>query len=265
MRKVLLSIAVVVITLSATSLFLSWQSNKKKKREFYQLTVYHFSTLAQEKILDNYFQNALLPALHKAGTQKVGVFKSWANDTTADKLVYVLVPLKSLDALQKNKELLQKNQQYNTAAAEYLDAEPRNPPYTRMENIVLRAFELAPQMQLPNLQAPKKTRIYELRSYEGATEKKFENKVKMFNQGGEVDIFKRLNFNAIFYAEVLSGSKMPNLMYMTSFENRPDRDEHWKAFNNDSAWKKLSALPEYRSNVSRITISYLYPAEYSDY
>jgi hypothetical protein len=265
MKKLFLSIAIAVFALSPTLLFLSWQTNKKKKREFYQLTVYHFTTASQEKILDNYFQNALLPALHRNGTKNVGVFKSWANDTTADKLVYVLVPLKSLDALEKNKELLQKDQQYLTAALEYLDAEPRNPPYTRMENIVLRAFELAPQMQLPSLQAPKQNRVYELRSYEGATERKYENKVKMFNQGGEVDIFKRLNFNAIFYAEVFAGSRMPNLMYMTSFENRPDRDEHWKAFSNDSAWKKLSAMPEYRNNVSRITISYLYPAEYSDY
>lgn len=265
MKKLFLSLGVVVFTLLTTSLFLSWQPNKKKKREFYQLTVYHFSTAAQEKILDNYFQNALLPALHRGGTKNVGVFKSWVNDTTADKLIYVLIPMKSLDALIKNQEFLKKDQQYNSAGAEYLNAQPGTPPYTRMENIILHAFELAPQMQTPSLKAAKKERIYELRSYEGATERRYENKVKMFNQGGEVDIFKRLNFNAIFYGEVLSGSKMPNLMYMTSFENRQDRDEHWKAFSNDTAWKKLSAMPEYRNNVSRNTITYLYPAEYSDY
>jgi hypothetical protein len=32
----------------------------------------------------------------------------------------------------------------------------------------------------------------------------------------------------VFYAEVLSGLRMPNLMYMTSFENKEDRDAHWK-------------------------------------
>jgi hypothetical protein len=45
----------------------------------------------------------------------------------------------------------------------------------------------------------------------------------MFNEGGEIELFKRLNFNAVFYASVISGSRMPNLMYMTSYESKADR------------------------------------------
>jgi hypothetical protein len=86
----------------------------------------------------------------------------------------------------------------------------------------------------------------------------------MFNQGGEVTLFKRLGFNAVFYAEVLSGSHMPNLMYMTSFDNMASRDEHWKSFGNDPFWKKLVAAPEYQNNVSKADIFFLHPAEYSD-
>ncbi|MGZ3882305.1 MAG: NIPSNAP family protein [Flavisolibacter sp.] len=264
MKLVFRSILVGVIVLSVTFL-LSWQNNKSKEREFYQLTVYHFSTTAQEKLLDNYFQSALLPALHRVGVRNVGVFKSWANDTTADKLVYVFVPLHSLDDLVKHKEQLKKDAVYNNAASDYLNADPKNPAYTRMETIVLRAFPLAPQMQLPSLQSAKSSRVYELRSYESATEKKFESKVKMFNEGDEIAIFRRLNFNPIFYSEVVAGSKMPNLMYMTSFENRQDRDAHWKTFGSDSAWKKLSGLTEYQGNVSHIDINFLYPADYSDF
>jgi hypothetical protein len=36
--------------------------------------------------------------------------------------------------------------------------------------------------------------------------------------GGEVPLFVRLGFNAVFYGEVIVGSHMPNLMYMTTFE-----------------------------------------------
>lgn len=254
-----------IFLLSAITILLSWTNDKKKEREFYRLTVYHFTTAAQEKILDTYFQTALLPALHRIGISKVGVFKSWANDTTADKLMYVFVPIHSLDMLAKIPEQLKKDGQYNAAAAEYLNAEFKNPPYARMETIVLHAFPLAPQMQLPSLQTPKRNRVYELRSYESATERKFESKVKMFNEGGETSIFKRLNFNPVFYSEVIAGSKMPNLMYMTSFESREDREAHWKAFGSDSVWKKLSAMPEYQNNVSHIDVSFLYPAEYSDF
>jgi hypothetical protein len=87
----------------------------------------------------------------------------------------------------------------------------------------------------------------------------------MFNQGGEIALFKRLNFNAVFYAEVLSGCRMPNLMYMTSFENRSDRDAHWKTFGDDPEWKKLAALPYYQKNVSKNEVMLLHPTEYSDF
>jgi hypothetical protein len=244
---------------------LSWNVNKKPMREFYQLTVYHFKDAGQEKVLDSYFQNALLPALHRMKINNVGVFKSWANDTLTDKLVYVFIPLKSLEMVTDLPSKLGEDATYIAAGSGYLDAAYNNPPYTRMETILLRAFPLAPQMQLPSLQSAKKERVYELRSYESATEKKFENKVQMFNQGDEIGLFKKLNFNAIFYGEVIAGSKMPNLMYMTSFENKAARDEHWKTFGSDPSWKNLSAMPEYQNNVSHIDISFLYPAEYSDF
>jgi len=246
-------------------ILLSWNVNKKPAREFYQLTVYHFKNAEQEKVLDNYFQNALLPALHRLKINNAGVFKSWANDTVQDKLLYVFMPFKSLEAVTDLPSKLKGDAGYLAAGAPYLEAAYNDPPYSRIETILLRAFPLAPQMQLPALQSPKKERVYELRSYESATEKKFENKVEMFSQGDEIGLFKRLNFNAVFYSEVIAGSKMPNLMYMTSFENRTARDEHWKTFGNDPYWKKLSTMPEYQNNVSHIDITFLYPADYSDF
>jgi len=77
-------------------------------------------------------------------------------------------------------------------------------------------------------------------------------------------LFKRLGFNAIFYSEVLSGSHMPNLMYMTSFENKQARDEHWKAFGEDAEWKTLKALPEYQNNVSKAEVILCHAAPYSE-
>ncbi|HEV8508235.1 MAG TPA: NIPSNAP family protein [Chitinophagaceae bacterium] len=246
-------------------ILLSWDVNKKPMREFYQLTVYHFKNAEQEKVLDNYFQNALLPALHRMKISNVGVFKSWVNDTVPEKLIYLFIPFRSLETLTELSAKLKGDAGYVSAGTGYLDAAYTDPPYSRMETILLRAFPLAPQMQLPALQSPKKERVYELRSYESATEKKFENKVQMFNQGDEIGLFRRLNFHAVFYSEVIAGSKMPNLMYMTSFENKAARDEHWKTFVSDPYWKNLSTMPEYQNNVSHIDITFLYPAEYSDF
>jgi hypothetical protein len=240
-------------------------SNNKPNKEFYQVTIYHFTTAQQERSLDNYFEKALLPALHRNGISKIGIFKSLANDTVTDKTVYVFMPLKNLELVTSLQTKLDKDSIYKKAGAEYLNAVYTSPPYTRMEIILTEAFPLAPQMQLPKLNAAKNERVYELRSYESATEKIFDNKVRMFNEGDEIGLFKRLNFNAVFYSRVLSGSKMPNLLYMTCFESKADRDAHWKTFGEDPYWKKLSAMEEYQHNVSHIDIYFLRPTEYSDF
>ena len=120
-----------------------------------------------------------------------------------------------------------------------------------------------PSFHVPQLKNSPDKRVYELRSYEAYSEEIFKNKVEMFNEGGEVILFNRLGFNAVFYASVISGSKMPNLMYMTTFEDMASRDEHWKAFSDDAEWKRLSAMEKYQKNVSKIDILFLRPTDYS--
>jgi hypothetical protein len=237
------------------------------KRDFYQFKVYHLKTKDQEARLDIFLQKAYLPALHRIGISKVGVFKPIiaANaPTPTEFLVYVFIPFKSSNEfLQLDKKLFA-DEQFAIDGKEYLDAPYNNVPYSRIESILLSAFSEAPIFNLPALSSAKSERVYELRSYEGPTEKLYLNKVDMFNRGGEVTLFKRLGFNAVFYAEVISGGQMPNLMYMTTFENKASRDEHWKAFSADEYWKKLVAMPEYQHNVSKNDTRFLYPADYSD-
>ena len=154
---------------------------------------------------------------------------------------------------------------YKAAGEAYLNANYKTPPYSRMENIILEAFPLAPQLTVPNLVSSKADHIYELRSYESATETYHINKVKMFNEGGEVGIFKKINANAVFYGDVIAGCRMPNLMYLTSYENMADRDAHWKNFGDDPLWKQINAMDEYKNNVSKADIILMHATSYSDY
>ena len=195
----------------------------KPKQEIYQLTLYHYTTPAQEAVLDTYCKDALLPALHRLGYKNIGVFKALANDTSAIKSMYVYLPLKKLDDQLSLNEKLNKDTAYLSAGAAYLNADYTTPPYSRMEVMVLKAFPLAPQMQLPKLTGPKSERVYELRSYESATEKIFQNKVKMFNEGDEIGLFKRLNFNAVFYSEVIAKGKIG---YTDSLKSAVDLFDH---------------------------------------
>jgi hypothetical protein len=227
---------------------------QKEKREFYEIKTYKLKDKTQEALVDAFLKNAYLPALHQAGIKTVGVFKPLETDTTFGKRIVVLIPYNSLDQFAKTPDVLNADKQFNLNGKEYLDAVYTNPPYDRMESVLLRAFPGMVKMEVPALTNARAERIYELRSYEGPTEKIYRNKVQMFNLGDEV-----------FYADVISGNRMPNLMYMTTFANQTSHDEHWKSFVDDPYWKKLSAMPEYQHNVSKINIYLLRPTEYSDY
>lgn len=231
--------------------------------QYYQLKVYHFKTADQERMLDAYLKDAYLPALHRHKLSNVGVFKTLPQDT-ADRRIYVLTTFATpAKALTLDEEIFA-DARFREAAKAYISSPYQSPAYMRFETILLRSFNTWPVLTPPKLTAPKAERIYELRSYESATEAFYQNKVKMFNTGNETGLFARLKFNAVFYADVLAGSRMPNLMYMTTFENKADRDKHWDAFGNDAYWKDLSSRAEYQHNVSKADIIFLYPAEYSD-
>ena len=259
MRKKISAILAICILIWAEG------ARSQKTKEFYQVTVYHFTGPDQQTAIDTYLKDAYVPALHRRGIKNVGTFKPITNDTAADKRIYVIIPLKSLEEMASLTSRLLEDQQYLQNGKSYLDAAYNNTAYLRMESIILQAFPLAPKMKLPKLTGPKQDRIYELRSYEGPTEKLYRSKVEMFNQGGEIKLFERLNFNAVLYGDVLAGCRMPNLMYMTSFENREDREAHWKTFGQDPEWKRLSALPQYQKNVSKSDIILMQATDYSDY
>lgn len=232
-------------------------------REFYQLKVYNFSSGSQENRLDKYLEEAYLPALRRAGISAVGVFKPVEGDDPGKK-IYVLVPFNSMDEFSELPALLEKDREYLTAGREYIDAPFDDPPYDRIESTLMRAFMDMPRLKVPEHSTPPGERIYELRSYESATEELYKKKVHMFNEGGELRLFERLDFNAVFYGDVLSGSAMPNLVYMTSFPNRAVRDEYWNIFRVDPEWVVMRDLEQYENTVSKIEIFFLRPTDYSD-
>lgn len=235
---------------------------KSKKPIVYELKIYFVDSKEQENAVEQYLKTAFLPAMHRLGIKTVGVFKP--EDITLGRRIYVLLPHKSMKRYAEIPAKLEEDQIHSETGKEYLNAAHNKAPYKRIETVLLTAFSHMPALQVPPLKNAKEKRVYELRSYEGATEKIFKNKVHMFNEGGEVSIFNKLGFNAVFYGEVIAGSRMPNLMYMTSFEDKASRDEHWNAFGIDPDWKKLSADPGYKNNVSKIDITFLKATDYSD-
>jgi len=234
-------------------------------QEYYQLKTYTFDSDAQQELTDDYLKNAFLPALKAFDIKNVGVFKPRPTDSVTPKKTYVLIPFASLVQFRLLDDALTANTEYQNKGKAYLQAPHDKPPYHRIESVLMKAFSDMPLMQASMLDGPRKERIYELRSYEGATEELYKKKVDMFNAGGEVTLFDRLGFNAVFYAEVLAGPTMPNLMYMTTHANQKAIDMNWKALVDSPEWTKLKVMPKYQNTVSKNVTLFLYPTEYSDY
>jgi hypothetical protein len=242
----------------------SFRSFGAPKQEYYEIRIYHVWG-GQEGKVEAFLKDAYLPALHRAGIPKAGVFKPVETDMESGKLIFLFVPYKTSEEYMNLLEVLEKDKVYQEAGKSFLDAPFNDPPYIRYESIFLKAFLNMPQPFFPEYTNPVNERIYELRSYESATEAKAAKKIEMFNQGGEIALFEKLKFNAVFYGEALSGDQKPNLMYMTTFTDMKSHDEHWKAFGESPEWKQMSGLEEYKNLVSFITRYLLHPTSYSDF
>lgn len=232
--------------------------SKRSNTEFYELRIYTLQNDAQQKIVEDYLQNAFIPALNRLGSAAVGAFTELKpNGQTR---LFVLIPYTSLDDYLKIQDKLGQDADYIQKSVAYINAPLNAPAYERIESSLLQAFTGMPKMEVPE----KKTRIFELRRYESPTEYAGKKKIDMFNRGNEISIFKRLGFRPVFYSETLIGSFRPNLTYMITFDDVAAHDRLWKAFGADPEWNKLKSMPEYPDAiVSRITSTLLVPAAYS--
>jgi hypothetical protein len=219
------------------------------QKDIFELLVYRLKTADQMTITDNYLKDVYIPAMHRMGIRQIGVFKPVANDTAEIKKVIVLVQYISLDVWQRTKSNILNDDVYTAEAKPFLDADTAHLPYSRVESTIMEAFPDAPKL-IPTTLKSNPDAIYELRSYESPSQELHRVKVNMFNAGGEVALFKRLDFQAVFYSDVLSGSRMPNLIYMVTFANTAAREEHWKTFGSSSEWQKISTDPNYRNDIS---------------
>jgi hypothetical protein len=229
----------------------------KPNQEYYEFRVYTLNSPDQRQQVEDYWQHAAIPALNKMGVKSVGVFRE-AEPGEAPKL-YVLIPYKSLSQFEQINDKLLKTPALQKGGAAYLNASFESPAYARVESSLMKAFTHLPQLEVPE----KKDRIFELRIYESHSEKFAKKKIEMFNEGGEIEIFRETGLQPVFFGETLIGSQQPNLTYMITAPNMEEHKKHWKDFVDHPDWKALSAKPEYANTVSKITNVFLVPTTFS--
>jgi len=236
--------------------------NGNAAREYYELRLYHLRRGPKQKLFDDFYREAAVPAMNRAGIAPIGVFNvAYGPDSPT---MYVLIPHKSIESFATALDRVRSDADYQKAGAEFINAPAADPSYVRVESSLLVAFEAIPKLEVPVAAKENKPRLFELRTYESHSKKANKKKIEMFNQG-EIAIFRRTGLQPVFFGETLIGPRMPNLTYLLVFENMAAREKNWGAFGSDPEWKKLSGTPGYTDAeiVSNISNIFLRPTSYS--
>ena len=234
------------------------QAQTKAKLCVYELRIVHQrnSPDNQRQRMNDLLKDATLPALEKYGAGPVGFFTS--SIAANGPFTMALVSYPSMAAMEDIRARMNLDAKY-VKQIEAFNAMP-GLGYQRIDSSLLRAFPGVPAIEVPANDGKRPGNIFELRTYESNNTATLKRKIKMFEDGGEIAIFRKLGMQVIFFAETIVGQNMPSLTYMLAYEDLAARERMWKAFGKDPDWVKLRDQPglsdaEVVSNISSILLS----------
>jgi hypothetical protein len=230
-------------------------------QQYVELIKYQLPLGNKKNVVESFFKEVAIPALTEIGMGPVGVFRPKYGMNKPS--LWVMIQHKDLESFVSMGERLMQNQSFVNEGASVLNNELSDPNFIRIEKILYKNFKYLPVIEVPKQKMDNGSRIYEWRIYESHNYKAAQKKIEMFNEGGEIEIFKKTGLNPVFFGETLVGPLMPNLTYMLVFDDMADRDENWKVFVNSPEWKALSSDPQYKDTVSNISDIILSPASCS--
>jgi hypothetical protein len=230
----------------------------KTVQEFYELRIYRNTDEKKQAIVENYLKRTLLPALGRLEINRVGVFSAH-EPTKQDASIYMLIPYRTLDVLAGLNSALAADAK---AAADFFASPVKDPPYTRIESRLMKAFEGMPVIELSSASKSKKKRMFELRIYQSHNGDAARRKVEMFNEG-EIELMRKVNLSPVFFGETLISDDVPNLTYMLSANDLEAHKQHFKAFLAHPEWAQMKKIKKFQGTVSKITSVMLAPTKYS--
>lgn len=247
----------VAAAAAATPATLIGAHHAKKPTQYLEWIRFEVLNNSRRGDLEKFLRNVVVPGLNKLGCSPVGVFRPKYGAHGAE--VFVLVPHNDIDSFLTVWDKLAATDAYRAAA----DTEMDTPLYDRMESSLMSAFSHMPKVEVPKAIEGVRGRIFEIRTYESHNRLKGDLKVEMFNEGGEIEIFRDVGLHPVFFGKTLSGPLMPNLIYMLGFKDMEERDKNWKRFSGSPAWDELKKNKRYAGTVSAISDNILQPTNYS--
>lgn len=247
MKKINLIVVLLLVVIGAFA---------QAKKEFYELRTYELKFGSPRSNIENYFKNALFPALNKYGVKNIGAFGEMGLSDPGK--IYILIPYASIEEFASVNAKIKTDEDFLKATQEYNALPPEKAPYSRYTSSIMNAFDGIPQLVKPTADQ----KLFELRIYQSYSEDAARRKRKMFNDE-ELKIFRDTKLNSVFFGEVIAGEYMPCLTYMLAFKNMEERDANWKVFSANPDWKRISSAAEYANSVSHIIRVFLVPLPYT--
>lgn len=250
-------ITTAAIAGASSASLLKGAHHESKEQGYLELIRFQVINNARRGKLEKFLGDTVIPGLNKLGCSPIGVFRPKYGPHGSE--VYMLVPHPNIDSFLTAWDKLGATDGFMAAA----DTEMADPLYDRMESSLLKIFSNMPQIEIPEAVKGVKNRIFELRTYESHSRVKGTLKVEMINDAGEIDIFRNVGLDPVFFGQSLAGSLMPNLVYMLGFKDMAARDESWQRFSSDPDWAVLRKNTRYADTVSTITDIILSPSPVS--
>lgn len=204
-----------------------------KPRRVFLLENYYLKNGTQSGRIHEYFGQALLPAMKRAGA---------GASLYLDALVAPHMPqvaaIHSFDSVAHMLAVREKLASDKELASAFENWERHaEPPYEHFSHSLLEATDYCPPLAAAP-EPPKTPRVFELRVYHSPTARQLRLLHERF-AGPEIKIFHRVGVRPVLYSSTLIGPHMPNLTYATPFENLAAREKAWAAFGADPEWIKV--------------------------
>ena len=187
------------------------------KREFIELRTYTVKDDDKKAKLIATLDKALTPALNAQGIKPVGVFSAHDIEKNFQQSVFVLFPHKTLNSVQTVSAKLLADQTFMKNGGAFFEGTSKDPLYTTYTSELLYGFEQCPSIETP---ISGKDRLFQIRYYRSWNIDKNAKKVHMFDEGGELALFRKVGMHPIFFGDMVFGNMMPNLTYMLGWRCR---------------------------------------------
>ena len=234
---------------------MSEKATDSPKKQIYEWRIY---TLTGEgDALDAFFEGTLIPAYNRYNVS-VGAFSLYPSAEREQR--YLLFVYPDFQTYNKVRQIIWNDADFLNAARPFFEATAPNPVYSEYETYLCEAFDKIPEMRKPD----NNRSLFEYRCYHSPNEEANLRKIKMFNVE-EIELFDKTGINSVCYGEVLAGSRMPALIYLTWFKDEATRNSAWDAFKNHPDWERMRNDPQYKHTATNNQVQLLSPMAYSQF